>query len=97
MLVIAGKKRSLVAGFHPGYRCREVLEDEIGIMTGLDDEIFRFIGNGWRLFHPTTIYLWLRSLAASKELSILLLKLLKCKSNRYSDFILGLRARTAVC
>ena len=49
------------------------------------------------LFHPTTIYLWLISLAASKELSILLLKLLKCKSNRYSDFILGLRARTAVC
>ena len=39
-------------------------------------------------FHPTTIYLWLISLAASKELSILLLKLLKCKSNRYSDFIL---------
>ena len=44
--------------------------------------------------NPTTIYLWLISLAASKELSILLLKLLKCKSNRYSDFILGLRART---
>lgn len=52
MRVIAIKKRSLVAGFHPGYRCREVLEDEIGIMTGLDDEIFRFIGDGWRLFHP---------------------------------------------
>ena len=49
------------------------------------------------LFYPTTIYLWLIFLAASKELSILLLKLLKCKSNRYSDFILGLRARTAVC
>ena len=45
----------------------------------------------------TTIYLWLISLTASKELSILLLKLLKCKSHRYSDFILGLRARTAVC
>ena len=29
-----------VAGFHPGYRCREVLEDEIGIMTGLDGKIF---------------------------------------------------------
>ena len=52
MLVIAGKKRSLAAGFHPGYRCREVLEDEIGIMTGLDGKIFQFIGNGWRLFHP---------------------------------------------
>ena len=51
MLVIAGKKRSLVAGFHPGYRCREVLEDEIGIMTGLDGKIFQFIGDGWRLFH----------------------------------------------
>ena len=33
---------------------------------------------------PTTMYLWLISLTASKELSILLLKLLECKSNRYS-------------
>ena len=40
MQVIAVKKRSIVAGVHPGYRCREVHEDEIGIMTGLDDEIF---------------------------------------------------------
>ena len=31
----------------------------------------------------TTIYLWLISLTASKELSILLLKLLQCWSNRY--------------
>ena len=28
---------------------------------------------------PTTIYLWLISLTASKELSILLLKLLECR------------------
>ena len=40
MQVLAGKKRSLVAGLHPGYRCREVLEDEIGIMTGLEGKIF---------------------------------------------------------
>ena len=45
-------------------------------------------------FHPTTIDLWLISLAASKELSILLLKLLECKSTWYSKFILGLCART---
>ena len=41
----------------------------------------------------TTIYLWLISLTSSKELSILLLKLLECKSNRYSGFLLGLCAR----
>ena len=29
-----------------------MLEDEIGIMTGLDGKIFQFIGDGWRLFHP---------------------------------------------
>ena len=29
--------------------------------------------------YPTTIYLWLISLTASKELSILLLKLLECR------------------
>ena len=45
--------------------------------------------NAYSLFHsgidstghsyPTTIYLWLISLTASKELSILLLKLLECR------------------
>ena len=29
-----------------------MLEDEIGIKTGLDGKIFQFIGDGWRLFHP---------------------------------------------
>ena len=48
---------------------------------------------GWYNFLPTTIYLWLISLTSSKELSILLLKLLECKSNRYSGFLLGLCAR----
>ena len=37
--------------------------------------------------HSTTIYLWLISLTASKELSILLLKLLQCWSNRYIGFL----------
>ena len=34
---------------------------------------------GWYNFLPTTIYLWLISLTSSKELSILLLKLLECR------------------
>ena len=38
---------------------------------------------GWYNFLPTTIYLWLISLTASKELSILLLKL-------YNDGAIGI-------
>ena len=42
----------------------------------------------------TTIYLWLISLTASKELSILLLKLLKCmEQSVYRLIHLGLRVR----
>ena len=44
--------------------------------------------------HSTTIYLWLISLTASKELSILLLKLLKCmEQSVYRLIHLGLRVR----
>ena len=43
---------------------------------------------------PTTMYLWLISLTASKELSILLLKLLKCmEQSVYRLIHLGLRVR----
>ena len=49
---------------------------------------------GWYNFLPTTIYLWLISLTASKELSILLLKLLKCmEQSVYRLIHLGLRVR----
>ena len=45
-------------------------------------------------FQATTIYLWLISLTASKELSILLLKLLKCmEQSVYRLIHLGLRVR----
>ena len=47
-----------------------------------------------KILSPTTIYLWLISLTASKELSILLLKLLKCmEQSVYRLIHLGLRVR----
>ena len=83
--------------FHPWTPSQQDSQDENELKKHSARDFQRLPSMSTSGFHPTTIYLWLISLAASKELSILLLKLLKCKSNRYSDFILGLRARTAVC
>ena len=48
---------------------------------------------GWYNFLPITIYLWLISLTASKELSILLLKLYNGGAIGISASFLGLRVR----
>ena len=45
---------------------------------GYDKDYWRLLPIKDKLL-PTTIYLWLISLTASKELSILLLKLLECR------------------
>ena len=51
-----------------------------GLMDQLIDWIYsQLVGFFGNFFAATTIYLWLISLTASKELSILLLKLLECR------------------